>query len=65
MNAHQHLRVARCRYRTAIEKMRDALLHRIVKKFESVAPRSSLYQSLKRLEENEHTTGIEETTEVL
>ncbi|KAF9802690.1 hypothetical protein SFRURICE_011701 [Spodoptera frugiperda] len=70
-------RVARSRYRASVEKAKGNLLRRVVQRLESEGPWSPLYHEFKANRSvdlafvqnikvnNVHTTGIEETTEVL
>ncbi|KAF9791590.1 hypothetical protein SFRURICE_019989 [Spodoptera frugiperda] len=70
-------RVARSRYRASVERAKGNLLRRVVQRLESEGPWSPLYHEFKANRSvdlafvqnikvnNVHTTGIEETTEVL
>ncbi|KAF9810856.1 hypothetical protein SFRURICE_005282 [Spodoptera frugiperda] len=70
-------RVARSRYRASVEKAKGNLLRRVVQRLDSEGPWSPLYHEFKANRSvdlafvqnikvnNVHTTGIEETTEVL
>lgn len=71
------LRVAKSRYKASVEKSKGNLLRRIVDKLDKEGPWSPLYHEFKANRSvefayvqnikvnNEHTAGIEETTEVL
>jgi hypothetical protein len=70
-------RVARSRYRASVEKSKGNLLRKVVEKLDKEGPWSPLYHEFKANRSvdlayvqnirvnNKHTTGIEETTEVL